>query len=80
MIEPCQVCIELQRAGIDAPCSICEVPAFPYVWRVRTRLPERFGQRCRIIARGAMNTAHVAFEDGFEVFTSRNYLRKAPAA
>lgn len=52
---------------------------FPYVWRVRTRLPERFGQRCRVIARGRMNTAHVVFPDGFEVFTSRNYLRKATA-
>lgn len=52
---------------------------FPYVWRVRTRLPERFGTRCRVIARGAMNSCQVAFEDGFEVITSRNYLRKAPA-
>ena len=51
--------------------------AFPYVWRVRTRLPERFGQRCRVLARGAMNTAQVQFTDGFEVYTSRNYLRMA---
>ena len=51
---------------------------FPYVWRVRTRLPERFGTRCAVLARGAMNTAHVRFEDGFEVYTSRNYMRKAP--
>lgn len=52
---------------------------FPHYWRVRTRLPDRFGQRCRVLARGAMNTAHVQFEDGFEVFTSRNYFRKAKA-
>lgn len=26
MIEPCQVCIELQRAGIDVPCSLCDAP------------------------------------------------------
>lgn len=51
---------------------------FPYVWRVRTRLRERFGQRCRVIARGAMNNAQVQFEDGYEVITSRNYLRRAP--
>lgn len=51
---------------------------FPYVWRVRTRLPDRFGTRCRVLARGAMNSAKVAFEDGYEVITSRNYLRKAP--
>ena len=24
MSEPCQVCIELQRNGIDVPCSICD--------------------------------------------------------
>lgn len=54
-------------------------PAFPYVWRVRTRLADRFGQRCRVLARGKMNSARVVFEDGYEVITSRNYLRKAPA-
>lgn len=53
---------------------------YPYVWRVRTRLPERFGQRCRVTARGAMNSARVEFDDGYEVITSRNYIRKAPTA
>jgi hypothetical protein len=51
--------------------------AWPYVWRVRTRLPERFGQRCRVLARFTMNSAAVEFADGFKVITSRNYLRKA---
>lgn len=55
------------------------VTDFTYVWRVRARLPDRFGQRCRVLARGALNTCHVQFEDGYEVFTSRNYLRKAKA-
>lgn len=50
---------------------------FPYEWRVRTRLPDRFGQRCRVITRGSMNSAHVQFDDGYEVITSRNYIRKA---
>lgn len=54
-------------------------PAFIYIWRVRTRLPERFGTRCRVLARGSMNSAKVEFEDGYTVITSRNYLRKAPA-
>ena len=49
-----------------------------HFWRVRTRLPERFGQRCRVLARGSMNTALVEFEDGYRVTTSRNYLRKLP--
>lgn len=51
--------------------------AFPYVWRVKTRLPERKGQRCRVNARGSMNSCEVEFEDGYTVITSRNYLRKA---
>src|SRR3990167_10918602 len=28
------------------------VNAFPYVWRVRCRLPERHGQRCRVLVSG----------------------------
>jgi hypothetical protein len=51
---------------------------FDRVWRVRTRLPERFGQRCRVVCRGRMNTVEVEFEDGFVVFTSAWYLRRAP--
>ncbi len=51
---------------------------FPYIWRVKTRLPERFGQRCKVTARGALNSCRVEFMDGFKVITSRNYLRKAP--
>ena len=49
-----------------------------YVWRVRTRLPGRFGMRCRVVVRGGMNSALVEFEDGYKTVTSRNYLRRAP--
>ncbi len=50
---------------------------YPYRWRVRTRLPERFGRMCRVLVRSKrMNSALVEFEDGFKVVTSRNYLRK----
>jgi hypothetical protein len=48
-----------------------------YLWRVRTRLPDRFGTRCRVLVRGAMNSCLVEFEDGYRVVTSRNYVRKA---
>jgi len=51
--------------------------AYPYYWRVRTRLPERYGQRCRVLVRGRMNSCLVEFEDGYKVVTSRNYVRKA---
>jgi hypothetical protein len=50
---------------------------FPYVWRVRTRLPERFGTRCRVLVRGRMNSCLVEFDDGVRHVTSRNYLWKA---
>jgi hypothetical protein len=45
-------------------------------WRVRTRLPDRFGQRCRVLVRGRMNSVLVEFEDGYRVVTSRYYVRR----
>ena len=51
---------------------------YPYRWRVRTRLPERFGQRCAVLVRSRrMNSALVEFPDGYRVVTSRNYVRRA---
>ena len=52
---------------------------YPYIWRVKTRLPERKGQRCAVLARGKMNSALIVFEDGYKVVSSRNYIRKAEA-
>lgn len=49
---------------------------YAYYWRVRTRLPERFGQLCAVLARGPMNSCKVLFEDGYVVITSRNYMRR----
>ena len=50
---------------------------FPYVWRVRTRLPERYGQPCAVLVRSRrMNSALVQFADGYRVVTSRNYVRR----
>jgi hypothetical protein len=48
-----------------------------YIWRVRTRLPHRFGDPCRVLVRGAMNSVLVEFTDGRQVVTSRNYLRRS---
>jgi len=47
-----------------------------YYWRVRTRLPERFGQLCWVLVRGKMNSCLVEFADGYRVVTSRNYVRR----
>lgn len=38
---------------------------------------DRKGERCAVIARGAMNSALIEFEDGFRVVTSRSGLRRA---
>lgn len=53
---------------------------YPYYWRVRSRLPERFGQKCKVLVRGKMNSCLVEFEDGYKVVTSRNYVRRAACA
>jgi len=36
----------------------------------------RKGQRCRVLARGKMNSCLVIFDDGYLAVTSRNALRK----
>jgi len=47
-----------------------------YIWRVKTRLPERYMTLCKVIARGKLNSCLVEFEDGYRVVTSRNYVMK----
>lgn len=47
-----------------------------HYWRVRAKLPERFGQSCRVLARGRMNSILVEFQDGKRVVTSRNFVRR----
>ncbi len=49
---------------------------WPYVWRWRKRLPERFGLPCKVTARGKMNSIRVEFTDGLVVITSRFAVRK----
>lgn len=48
-----------------------------HVWYWKSRLGTRKGQRCRIVARGALNSVLIEFEDGFRVVTSRYAVRKA---
>lgn len=50
---------------------------FDRIWRWRVNLPERFGHRCRVIARGKLNSAQIEFEDGTRHIVSRNAIRKA---
>lgn len=51
-------------------------PEFDHIWFWKTRLPERKGQKCRVLARGKMNSIKVQFEDGTIVITSRYAVRK----
>lgn len=50
-----------------------------YVWYWRVRLPDRKGQRCRVLARGRMNSVLIEFEDGYRVVTSRYAVRRLEA-
>lgn len=50
---------------------------FDYVWRLRVNLGERHGQRCRVFARGRLNSIGVEFEDGYRVVASRYAVRRA---
>lgn len=47
----------------------------PYVYRWDRH--GRKGQRCRVLARGAMNSCLVEFADGYRMVTSRNAIRRA---
>ena len=41
-------------------CRIC----YPNIWGLRMTLPDRTGQRCRVV-RGKMNSTLIEFPDGF---------------
>lgn len=48
-----------------------------YAWgKSPMRVIDRKGQRCRVVARGKMNSCLLEFIDGFKVVTSRNALRR----
>jgi hypothetical protein len=49
----------------------------PFVWFWKSRLPERKGERCEVLARGTMNSILVRFADGRRVVTSRYAVRRA---
>lgn len=55
--------------------------AFDHVWywkrqRAPGRAVDRKGRRCRILARGSMNSVLVEFEDGLRVVASRYAVRR----
>ena len=52
------------------------MPPFDRVWFWLKRLPERKGHPCRVLARGALNSVLVEFQDGHKAITSRYAVRK----
>ncbi len=55
-----------------------EIVSFPliFVWRNNEKRRLLYGKRCRVVARGKMNSALIEFEDGTREIVSRNALRK----
>jgi len=49
---------------------------FKYIWFWRKKLPDRKDTKCRVLARGGMNSILIEFEDGLRVITSRYAIRK----
>jgi hypothetical protein len=47
-----------------------------HYWRIRKFYPERFGQPCRVLARGRMNSILIEFADGYKMITSRWFVRR----
>lgn len=62
------------RAAMRTPSTAGALRDTLYVFRWN-RL-DRKGQTCRVMARGAMNSCLVEFEDGWRMVTSRNALRR----
>lgn len=58
---------------------------YRYAWGPRFVVPglpvlDRKNQTCRLLARGAMNSAKVEFPDGEVYIVSRNALRRMPVS
>jgi hypothetical protein len=50
---------------------------YDHVWHWRSRLPERKGTACRVVARSRrLGSVLVEFEDGFRVVASRYAVRR----
>jgi len=47
-----------------------------HFWRIRKWVPERFGQQCRLLACGRLNSALIEFADGAKVTTNRRFIRR----
>lgn len=71
---------DVANAVLGGMTAASEYPmTHTYAWGPRGNLPgamSRKGQRCRLLARGGMNSAMVQFEDGYLAVVSRNAIRR----
>lgn len=65
--DECAGCVHKSKKPRDCP---------PGCTTYRPALAGRKGKRCRVITRGAMNTAIVEFVGGYRTTVSRSALRK----
>lgn len=47
-----------------------------HYWRIRKTLPGRYGQPCRLIACGKLNSVLIEFEDGVRHVANRYSIRR----
>lgn len=59
--------------------KLLSVDCFPYEWKWKTRMGERYGQPCAMVAKGRMNSVLLEFPDGYRVVTSLNGIRRRKA-
>ncbi len=70
----CYSCFRnLELQGIRPPKRAAQV--MTHIWFWKSRLPDRKGQPCKVLARGKMNNILVEFVDGYKVVTSRFAVR-----
>jgi hypothetical protein len=66
------------RNAVSRPDYSLEL-GFDRFWTWRTRMPERKGQRCRIIVASRMRSVLIEFEDGYRVVTSSRGVQRSAA-
>ena len=53
-----------------------QVYPYFYAWKNNAKRAEFYRRRCRVLARGTMNSVMIEFEDGERTITSRFAVRK----
>jgi hypothetical protein len=65
------------KTGHPPTISPSPTSEYPYIWFWHKALPERWKQRCRILALIGVDRCTVEFEDGYQALVKRWALRRA---